>query len=105
MEYDQDHCNSGWKWLERWMAASPWESGLLLKENNTAKCLNKSEHVDILEARTNNPTQMSIEESNSMLGPVLDQPEVESEKLASSMTGGYDSTSTSNSTTYQVHSI
>ena len=40
-----------------------------------------------------------------MLGPVLDQPEVEYEKLASSMTGGYDSTSTSNSTTYQVHSI
>ena len=55
MDYDPYHCNSGWKWLERWMAASPWESGLLLKENNTAKCLNKSEHVDILEARAENP--------------------------------------------------
>ena len=56
MEYDLEHCNSGWKWLECWMAASPWENGLLLKENNTAKFLNKSEHVDILEARTKSPT-------------------------------------------------
>ena len=91
------------------MAASPWESGLLLKENNIEKCLNKSEHVDILEASAENPTQMLIEESNSMLGPVLDQPEVESEKPASSMTGGSDSTSTSTSTSDsasdQVHSI
>ena len=87
------------------MAASSWEYGLLLKENNIAKCLNKNEHVDILEARAENPTQMLIEDSNSMLGPVLDQPEVESKKLASSMIGGSDSTSTSDSTSDQVHSI
>lgn len=105
MEYDPDHCNSGWKWLERWMAASPWESGLLLQANNTAKCLNKSEHADILEARAENPRQMLIGESNSMLGPVLDQPEVESEKPASSMMGASDSTSTSDSASDQVHSI
>ena len=78
MEYDLDHCNSGWKWLERWMAASPWESGLSLQENNTAKFLNKSENDDILEARAENPRKMLIEESNSMLGHVLDHPEVES---------------------------
>ena len=40
-----------------------------------------------------------------MLGPVLDQPEVESKKLASNMTGGFDSTSTLDSTSDQVHII
>lgn len=40
MKYDLDHCNSGWKWLERWMAASPWKSGLSVQANNTVKCLN-----------------------------------------------------------------
>ena len=48
---------------------------------------------------------MLIEESNSMLGLVLDQPEVESKKIASNMTGGFDSTSTLDSTSDQVHSI
>ena len=48
---------------------------------------------------------MLIEESNSMLRPVIDHPEVESKKLASSMTGGSDSTSTSDSASDQVHSI
>ena len=87
------------------MVASPWESSLLLKENNTTKCLNKSEHVEILEARAENPMQMLIEDSNSMLGLVLDRPEVESEKLASNMTRGSDSTSTSDYALDQVHSI
>lgn len=111
MEYDPDHCNYGWKWLERWTAASPWESGLSVQANNTAKRLNKSEHADILEARDENPRHMVIEESHSMLGSVLDQPEVESEKPDSSSTGGSDSTSTPDSTSTldsasdQLHSI
>jgi len=105
MEYDPDHCNSGWKWLERWMAAAPWESGLSVQANNTAKCLNKSEHAHILEARAENPRHILIKESNSMLGPVIVQPEVESEKTAFSLTKRSDLTSTPDSVSDQLHSI
>ena len=86
------------------MATSPWEFGLSLQANNTGKCLNKSEHANILEAIAKNPRQMLIEESNSMLGHVLDHLKVESKKPTSNMTGGSDSTSTSYSTSDPVHS-
>lgn len=104
MEYDPDHCNSGWKWLERWMAASPWGSGLSVHANNTSNCLNESENAHILEARAENPGHILIKESNSMLGPVIDQPEVESEKITVSLTKGSNLTSSPDSVSDQLDS-
>eukprot|EP01018_Ginkgo_biloba_P003472 Gb_25270 [translate_table: standard] len=85
-----DKTNSGWSWLERWVSARPWRSGLPLQTGS--RCLNTSEDGQVSEVEAQKLMHRLRKGSNSTLEFASDLPDVEAEKPKCSMRNVSNST-------------
>ncbi|KAL2317929.1 hypothetical protein Fmac_031805 [Flemingia macrophylla] len=64
---EMDKTNSGWSWLERWMAAKPWESRLMEQTHHadaTDKTPPPKKCVDFSNSKTSEPCNVRVRKNN-----------------------------------------
>lgn len=66
--HEMNKANGGWSWLERWMAAKPWESRLMEQSQSQAEALDKTptpkKFVESFVSSNSKPCTVKVKKNN-----------------------------------------